>query len=89
MSIEQYEEVYLEMLDRSVNKHKDEILVLKGVEIEYLPELETLYPKFLKDLDFYKPCNIKTKKLRENLKPLNECEYKNNQKRNHSNMKTL
>ena len=52
MSIEQYEEVYLDMLDRSVKKHKDEILVLKGVEIEYLPELEPFYPKFLKDLDF-------------------------------------
>ena len=52
MSIEQYDEVYLDMLERSVNKHKDEILVLKGVEIEYLPELEPLYPKFLKDLDF-------------------------------------
>ena len=52
MSIEQYDEVYLDMLDRSVKKHKDEILVLKGVEIEYLPELEPFYPKFLKDLDF-------------------------------------
>jgi histidinol-phosphatase (PHP family) len=52
MSIEQYEEVYLDMLDRSVKKHNDEILVLKGVEIEYLPELEPFYPKFLKDLDF-------------------------------------
>lgn len=52
MSIEQYEEVYLDMLERSVNKHKNEILVLKGVEIEYLPELEPFYPRFLKDLDF-------------------------------------
>lgn len=52
MSVEQYDEVYLDMLERSVNKHKDEILVLKGVEIEFLPELEPFYPKFLKDLDF-------------------------------------
>ncbi len=51
MSIEQYNEVYLDMLDRSVNKHKDEILVLKGLEIEYLPELEIYYERFLNDLD--------------------------------------
>lgn len=52
MSIEQYDEIYLDMLNRSVEKHKDEILVLKGIEIEYLPELNVFYDRFLKDLDF-------------------------------------
>lgn len=51
MSIEQYNEVYLDMLEMSVQKHKNEILVLKGIEIEYLPELEMYYDKFLSELD--------------------------------------
>lgn len=51
MSIEQYNEVYLDMLEKSVQKHLDEILVLKGIEIEYLPELNMYYERFLNDLD--------------------------------------
>lgn len=51
MSIEQYNEVYLDMIDRAKRVHKDQILVLSGLEIEYLSELEPFYPKFKEELD--------------------------------------
>ena len=52
MSIEQYEEVYLDMLERSVSKHKDEILVLKGYKFSYyLPKYILVGP----DIDIIVP----------------------------------
>lgn len=51
MSLEQYDEIYLDHLQRARSNHKDEIKVLFGVEIEYMEELKPLYEKFKKDLD--------------------------------------
>lgn len=51
MSIEQYDEIYLDHLQRARNNYKGEIKVLFGVEIEYMEELKPLYEKFKKELD--------------------------------------
>ena len=51
MSIEQYTEVYLDMIERSKKLHEKEIKVLSGIEIEYLSELEPFYPRFIEELD--------------------------------------
>lgn len=51
MSIEQYDEIYLDHLQRARNNYKSEIKVLFGVEIEYMEELKALYEKFKKELD--------------------------------------
>ena len=52
MSIEQYKEIYLDSLARAKQLHKQEILVLSGLEIEYMDELHSQYPIFLSELDF-------------------------------------
>ena len=52
MSIEQYKEIYLDSLARAKEIHKEEILVLSGLEIEYMDELLLQYPIFLSELDF-------------------------------------
>lgn len=52
MSFEQYDEVYLDHLSRAKVDHCKEILVLSGIEIEYMDELKPYYDKFLQDLDF-------------------------------------
>lgn len=46
MSIEQYKEIYLDSLARAKQLHKQEILVLSGLEIEYMDELHSQYPIF-------------------------------------------
>lgn len=52
MSIEQYNEVYLDHLARAKKEHQNEIDVLSGVEIEYMEELKPYYDKFTNELDF-------------------------------------
>lgn len=53
MTLEQYNEVYLDSLKRSIELHKnDNIKILTGVEIEYMDELDAYYDKFLSELDF-------------------------------------
>ena len=51
MSMEQYDDVYLDHLNRAIEKLGSKINIFKGVEIEYLEELNPIYPKFEKDLD--------------------------------------
>ena len=52
MSFEQYEEIYLDHLERSKKEHAREISVLSGLEIEYMDELKPYYERFLSELDF-------------------------------------
>lgn len=53
MSLDQYSEIYLDSIKMSKELHKkDQILILSGVEIEYMDELLPLYSRFLNDLDF-------------------------------------
>ncbi len=52
MSIEQYNEIYLDALQKAKELHKNEICVLSGIEIEYMDELQDKYKEFLSQLDF-------------------------------------
>ncbi len=51
MTMEQYDEIYLDHLNRAKNNLGDKVNIFKGVEIEYLDELKPIYPKFQRDLD--------------------------------------
>lgn len=51
MSLAQYNEVYLDHLERAKKDHSDKIKILTGVEIEYLEDLEILYKQFISELD--------------------------------------
>lgn len=52
MSFEQYEEIYLDHLNRAKKEHSNEIRILTGLEIEYMNELKLYYNRFLSQLDF-------------------------------------
>lgn len=51
MSFDEYNELYLPQLQEAKDKYPD-IQVLKGLEIEYFPEMDDNYPKFLEELDY-------------------------------------
>jgi histidinol-phosphatase (PHP family) len=51
MSVEDYP-TYLKELEESIEKHRDEIKIYKGLEIEYFPSRKETYEQLLKDLDY-------------------------------------
>lgn len=51
MNFKEYYELYLPELQEAKDKYPS-INVLKGLEIEYFPEMDEIYSKFLQDLDY-------------------------------------
>lgn len=51
MNFNEYYNLYLPQLQEAKDKYPG-IRVLKGLEIEYFPEMDDIYPKLLKDLDY-------------------------------------
>lgn len=52
MNFEEYKNIYLPNLDKSINLYGDKIKIFKGVEIEFFPEFTEYYKELLKDLDY-------------------------------------